>query len=68
MNPEWGSPLLQIRFEWQVGKELVLYRFWLIAPEIQEAKIAFERFKESMIVIAPMTQSSIYDCIAKLRQ
>jgi hypothetical protein len=46
----------------------VLYRFWLIAPEIQEAKIAFERFKESMIAIAPMTQSSIYDCIAKLRQ
>jgi Uma2 family endonuclease len=23
---EWVSPLLQIRFEWQVGKELVLYR------------------------------------------
>jgi hypothetical protein len=46
MNPEWVSPLLQIRFEWQAGQELVFYRFRFIAPEIQEAKIAFERFKE----------------------
>jgi hypothetical protein len=48
MNPEWVSPLLQLRFEWQVGQELVLYRFRFIAPEIQEAKIDFERFKESI--------------------
>jgi hypothetical protein len=48
MNPEWVSPLLQVRFEWQAGQELVLYRFRLIAPVIQEAKIAFERFKESI--------------------
>jgi Uma2 family endonuclease len=26
MQPQWVSPLLQVRFEWQVGKELVLYR------------------------------------------
>ena len=48
MNPEWVSPLLQVRFEWQAGQELVFYRFRLIAPEIQEAKIAFERFKVSI--------------------
>lgn len=48
MNPEWVSPLLQVRFEWLVGQELVLYRFRFIAPVIQEAKITFERFKESI--------------------
>jgi hypothetical protein len=53
MNPEWVSPLLQIRFEWLVGQELVLYRFRFIAPEIQEAKIAFERFKESNLSDRP---------------
>ncbi len=26
MKPEWVSPLLQVRFEWQDGQELVLYR------------------------------------------
>ena len=48
MNTEWVSPLLQVRFKWQAGKEFVLYRFRFIAPEIQEAKIAFESFKESI--------------------
>jgi Uma2 family endonuclease len=26
IQPEWVSPLLQVRFEWQAGQELVLYR------------------------------------------
>lgn len=53
MNTEWVSPLLQVRFKWQAGQELVLYRFRFIAPEIQEAKIAFERFKESNLSDRP---------------
>ena len=53
MKPEWLIPLPQVRFEWQAGQELVLYRFRFIAPEIQEAKIAFERFKESNLSDRP---------------
>jgi Uma2 family endonuclease len=48
MLPEWVSPLLQVRFEWQDGHELVLYRpngqRFLSSVELEQRAVTAEQF------------------------
>jgi Uma2 family endonuclease len=47
MQSQWVSPLLQIRFEWQDGKELVLYRpngqRFLSSVELEQRAVSAEQ-------------------------